>query len=158
MYKAHIRSVIDYECMAYDSAAALTEKLDRLQGQALKIYCRSVPGTARASLQVECSQPVLSLRRRRLQLDYVVKIQSGRDHSTAIFMKDCWQNIYATYQPDKEPFCTKVKKVLDAINIADVPQVPLETALWIQQQAATKSAHAYLKPIFRQIANLMTSQ
>ena len=32
-------------------------------------------------------------------------------------MKDCWQNAYATYKPDRETFYTKVKKVLDAINV-----------------------------------------
>ena len=115
--------------MAYDSAAANTkEKLDRLQGQAMRICCGSLPGTARASLQMECGQPALSLRRRRLQSDYAVKIQSDRDHPTANIMKDCWQNTYATYQPDRDTFYTKAKKVLDAINVADVPQVPLETA------------------------------
>ena len=52
VYKALIRSIIDYGSMAYDSAAANTkEKLDRLQGQALRICCGSLPGTARASLQ-----------------------------------------------------------------------------------------------------------
>ena len=49
------------------------------------------------------------------------------------------QNIYATYQPDREPFYTKVKKVLDAINVADVPQAPLEAAPWIQQPPTAKS-------------------
>ena len=63
-------------------------------------------------------------------------------------MKDCWQNTYVTYQPDREPFYTKIKKVLDAINVADIPEVPLETAAWIQQPPAAKSAHAHLKPIF----------
>ena len=72
-------------------------------------------------------------------------------------MKECWQNTYATYTPDRETFYTQVKKDLAAINIADVPQVPLATALWIQQPPTTKSAHAHLKPIFRQIADLMTS-
>ena len=106
---------------------------------------------------MECGQPALTLRRRRLQSDYAVKIQSDRDHLTANIMKDCWQNIYVRYQPDTETFYTKVKKVLDAINVADVPQVPLETAPWIQQPLTAKSAHAHLKPIFRQIADLMTS-
>ena len=43
VYKALIRSVIDYGSMAYDSVAAKTkEKLDRLQGQALRICCGSL--------------------------------------------------------------------------------------------------------------------
>ena len=91
VYKALIRSVIDYGSMTYDSSAAYTmEKLDQLQGQALRICCGSLLGTARASLQVECGQPALSLRRRRLQSDNAVKIQSDRDRPTASIMKDCW--------------------------------------------------------------------
>ena len=72
-------------------------------------------------------------------------------------MKDCQQNTYATYKPDRDTFYTKVKKVLDAINVANVPQVPLETAPWIQQPPTAKSAYAHLNLIFRQIADLMTS-
>ena len=70
---------------------------------------------------------------------------------------DCWQNACATYKPDRETIYTLVKTILDAINVADVPQVPLETAPRIQQRPATKSAHEHLKQIFRQIAYLMTS-
>ena len=44
-------------------------------------------------------------------------------------MKDCWHNTYATYEPDRETFYTKIKKILDAINVADVSEVPLETVL-----------------------------
>ena len=72
-------------------------------------------------------------------------------------MKDCWLNTNAMYQLDRELFYTKVKEVIDAINIADVSQVSLETAPWIQQPPSSKAAHAQLKPIFRQIADLMTS-
>ena len=62
VYKTLIGSIIDYGCMAYDSAAAKTkEKLEQLQEQALSICCRSLPGTARASLQVECGQPAFDV-------------------------------------------------------------------------------------------------
>ena len=60
-------------------------------------------------------------------------------------------------QDGQRTFYTKIKKVLDAINVADVSQVPLKTAPWIQQRPTTKSAQAYLKPILRQIADLLTS-
>ena len=111
----------------------------------------------RASLQVECGQPALSFRRLRLQSDYAVKIQSERDHPTTSIMKDCWKNTNAMYQLNREPFYTKVKEVLDVIKFADVSEVPLETAPWMQQPPSSKSAHAQLKPIFQQIAELMTS-
>ena len=144
--------------MAYDSAAANTKKkLDRLQGQALRICCGSLPGTFRASLHVECGQPALILRRRRLQSDYAVKIvvrprsPDGEHHEGPL--AEHLRHIPA----GRKTFYTKVKNVLDAINVADVPQVPLETTPWIQQPPTAKSAHAILKPIFRQIADLITS-
>ena len=97
IYKALVRSIINYGCIAYDSAATMTkDKLDRLKGQAMRVCCESLPGTVKASLQMQCSEPALSLRRRCPQSDYAVKIQSDRDHPTASIMKDCLQNIDAT--------------------------------------------------------------
>ena len=105
IYMALVRSVINYGCMAYDSAAAMKkEKLNRLHGEAMRICCGSLPGTVKASLQVECGQPTLSLRRRCLQADYAVRIPSDRGHPTASIMKNCLKNIYATYQPGRYPF------------------------------------------------------
>ena len=109
--------------MAYDSAIAKSkENLDRLKGQALRIYCGLLSGTALASLQMECGKLAISLRLR--QSDYTVKIRSDRS-------------------PDgkhhERPLAEHLRHVLvgQGTVLADVPQVPLETAPCIQQPAVT---------------------
>ena len=121
MYKALIRSIFDYGAIAYDSASTSTkEKRDVIQGKALRICCGAMTGCARSCLQIECGQPPLSLRRRRMQVDYALKMQSYVKHPTATVMDDCWQN-HGEYAADREPFYVKVKAVFDAVGIHDVP-------------------------------------
>ena len=46
-YKALIRSILDYEAIAYDSASTSTkEKLDVIQGKALRICYGAMTGCA----------------------------------------------------------------------------------------------------------------
>ena len=66
---------------------------------------------------------------------------------------DCWRNVYATYQPDREPFYTKVVKILESSTL---PTYQSTTGNGTVDPAATKSAHAHLKQIFRTIASLTT--
>ena len=87
----------------------------------LQIRCGSMTGCARASLQVECDQPPLALRRRCLQVDYAIKLFSARSYGR--LLADCWQN-HHIYQPDREPFYNKVRAVLDVAGINGVPARP----------------------------------
>jgi len=51
VYKALIRSVMDYACVAYDTASlSVKSKLDSVQYKALRICCGAMTGTAAASL------------------------------------------------------------------------------------------------------------
>ena len=57
VYKALIRSVIDYGCIAYDTASATTKaRLDVIQAKALRICCGAMVGTPKSAVQVECGQ------------------------------------------------------------------------------------------------------
>jgi len=81
IYKALIRSVIDYGCIAYNSASDnIKSSLDRIQAEALRLSCGAMRGTAVASLQVECGEMPLSLRRESLQLKYGAKIKNTENH------------------------------------------------------------------------------
>jgi hypothetical protein len=63
IYKALIRPVIDYGCIAYNSASDnIKSRLDRVQAEALRLSCGAMRGTAVASLQVECGELPLFLR------------------------------------------------------------------------------------------------
>ena len=77
IYRALIRSVLDYGAIAYDTAARrIKARLDVLQGKALRICCGAMVGTATCALQNECREQPLSLRRRKLQIQYSVKIKA----------------------------------------------------------------------------------
>ena len=77
VYKPLIRSLIDYGCIAYDTAfQTLKSKLESIQSKALRICCGAMVGTPTAALQVECGQPPLALRRHRMMADYALKVKS----------------------------------------------------------------------------------
>ena len=108
-------------------------------------------GYARSSLQVECGQPPLRLRRRRLQADYAVKILSNSNNQTTVIMDDCWLN-YETYPTDLEPFNFKV--VLDAADIRDIPAAsPVPPPPWF----AITNQPNHLNDTLKKIADHVTS-
>ena len=81
IYRALIRSRIDYGSIAYNTASdGVKAELDRIQSAALKICCGSMKGTAIAALQVECGEMPLKLRRENQSIKYALKIQSIKDH------------------------------------------------------------------------------
>jgi len=105
VYKAMIRSVIDYGSIAYDTASSKTKsRLDHIQSNALRICCGAFKSTPLSALQVDCGQPQLRLRRFRMMSDYAIKVQSLPDHPAAHIMEDCWQLYYGKYDADREVF------------------------------------------------------
>jgi hypothetical protein len=64
IYRALIRSVVDYGSIVLDStSASVSGKLQSIQAQALRICCGAMKGTATAAMQVECGEQPLHLRR-----------------------------------------------------------------------------------------------
>ena len=64
VYRATIRSVLDYGCEAVDLGNERIKSVyEKIQAQALAICCGSMLGTSTASLQVECGDPPHDLRR-----------------------------------------------------------------------------------------------
>ena len=66
VYRALIRSLLDFGCEAYDSAAqSIKKSLDSIQYQALRICAGALPLTSLDSLQVELGEMPLDLRRQK---------------------------------------------------------------------------------------------
>ena len=81
LYKALIRSMLEYGCEAFDSASyTIKQKLDSIQYQALKICTGAIHGTALSSLQIECGEPSLQLRRNFNNNTYGTKIELHKSH------------------------------------------------------------------------------
>ena len=155
VYKALIRSIIDYASVAYDTAAqSVKNRLDVVQNKALRICCGAMTGTPAAALQVECGQPPLALRRLRMAADYALKIRSFADHPAASTLEDNWTSYCRTYEYGREPFSIKVGRVFHGANIDHVPLTPTSPAPWIQPMPQTYPVH--LKPLQVQIKNYVT--
>lgn len=81
MYNALIRSLFDFGsitfCLEYKKAL---HKLDLLQFKCLRIISGAMKSTPTNALQVECSEPPLSLRRQYLSDRFIFKIQQYNNH------------------------------------------------------------------------------
>ena len=112
---------------------------------------------ARSCLQIECGQPPLSLRRCRMQVDYALKIQSSVNHPTATIMDDCWQN-HGEYSAAREPFRVKVKAVLNAVGIHDVPDASPPTTVLAPCVAPTNiETRKHPVSTYQRVADYITS-
>ena len=89
VYKALIRSLIDYGSIVYDkSDPAYLESLQRIQNQALRLACGVNMSTPIVAMQNECGEMPLHLRRQLLIRHYRIKVQQTIDHpSASIFEK-----------------------------------------------------------------------
>jgi ribonuclease HI len=91
IYKAMIRSVLDYGAVVLDSAS--TKRLmsiEDIQNQAMRLCCGSMRGTATAALQVECGLMPLALRRLSQQIKLAVKVDATDDHLLKSVFTEHW--------------------------------------------------------------------
>ena len=85
LYRTLIRSIIDYGCIAYDSATTSVKKqLNQIQSKALRICCGAMINTPVIALQIECGETSLELRRKELQLQYAAKLMASDTQSDEI--------------------------------------------------------------------------
>jgi len=157
VYKALIRSIIDYGSIAYDTASSKVKaKLDVVQSKALRTCCGAMTGTPTSALQVECGQPPLEFRRHRMMADYSLKLHSVPDHPTSSTLDDCWRNHYGKYQPGRKPFAVKVKQIMVEARIHHVPSLPAVAEPW--KQVMQQKPSRYLQPLKNKIKELFTDK
>jgi len=95
LYKALIRSVLDYGAIALTNACKNAQRiLDSIQARALRICCGAMQSTSIAALQVECGEPPLDIRRLRQQLNYSIKLLNSSNNPAVEIMKDSWTNYW----------------------------------------------------------------
>jgi len=118
IYKALILSVIDYGCIAYDSASdSQLLLLDRLQNKALRIACGSFKTTPIDSLQVDCGIQPLHLHRLEKQLKLAVNIKSTENHVCKAVIEDHWTLHYGNFTFNSKPLYLKTNQHLDNLSI-----------------------------------------
>ena len=94
LYVGLIRSVLDYGCVAYGSAAKThLVKLDVIQSQALRICIGAVRTSPVCAVQVENGEMPLCIRRKHLMANYWTHIK-GHDntHPVKLVLQPCWEH------------------------------------------------------------------
>ena len=130
IYRAFIRSRLDYGSIAYNSATDALKKLDVIQTSALRISCGAMKGTSNAAIQVECEEMPLDLRRLNQSLKYANKIQSNSNHPTNEILRQTIRSrktrpTRTTFLATIDPHADQISKVgnTDTSNIPPWHQV-----------------------------------
>ena len=121
LYRALIRSKLDYGCIVYGSASFTDlAKLDTIQNQALRLCLGAFRSSPKASLAVQANEPPLKYRREKLTLQYGLKLKANPkipSHKsvfpTSYRYGQC--TVHANY--NDEPFRVRLQNLLDEAKI-----------------------------------------
>ena len=135
LYRALIRSKLDYGCIVYGSARpSYIKRLDTVHNLGLRLCLGAFLTSPVQSLYVEANEPPLDMRRTRLSLQYGVKLMSNEVNPaySAVFQPD----IVATYEAKEraiKPFGLRIERHLDGVGFHThviVPYTVMKTPPW----------------------------
>ena len=115
IYKALIRSRIDYGCQIYATASKTQlHKLDLIQNLCLKICTRALKGTPISSLEVDCGVMPLDIRRLKLQSNIVLTYQNSVNNPVKECLQHSWWDDF--HKSKNKSFKTLLKSVKDILD------------------------------------------
>ena len=135
LYRALIRSKLDYGCIVYGSARpSYIKRLDTVHNQGLRLCLGAFRTSPVQSLYVEANEPPLDMRRTRLSLQYGVKLMSNEVNPaySAVFQSD----IVATYEAKEraiKPLGLRIERHLDGVGFHThviAPYTVMKTPPW----------------------------
>src|SRR6218665_262907 len=125
VYRALIRFVIDYGCIAYESAWRNKKKVfDTIQCKALTIASGALRGTSLAALQVDCGEMPLHLRRKQQMMEFVMKVESIPDHPTQTITVG---RKLKTAKDDMDPIRVKARQINNEIAAPKIQSLACAT-------------------------------
>lgn len=126
VYRAMIRSVLDYGCIAYGAAAnSVLQLLDVVQAKALRICTGAFKTTAIPALLVESGETPLSIRRTKLALNYCVKLKGSRTTLPAVsLLSECWEFVGKGGRLNRRSFLQCVSRPFGELGLGGVEVVP----------------------------------
>ena len=135
LYRALIRSKLDYGCIVYGSARpSYIKRLDTVHNQGLRLCLGAFRTSPVQSLYVDANEPPLDMRRTRLSLQYGVKLMSNEVNPaySAVFQSD----IVATYEAKEraiKPLGERIERHLDRVGFHThviAPYTVMKTPPW----------------------------
>ena len=123
VYRTLIRPILDYGSIAYDSAARThKDHLQVIQNKTLRLCCGAFKSTAASALQVDCGEPPLALRRKKLQLEYATKIKLQKNHPNENLLQDHWTKHYGSFKSGEELWTVRLADTIEKINVKQSEQ------------------------------------
>jgi hypothetical protein len=126
IYRALIRSILDYGDVAYSSASKSSlDKLSIIQNEALRLCCGVPKGTAALALQNECGELPLHLRRLQNSLKFGTKILGNKCHPAKTIMENHWTNVYKTSDTKEHSIYTRTSEFFSLLDASFIsPSFP----------------------------------
>ena len=132
IYKAKIRSHLDYGCLAFgDMAKSNRKKLETVQSKALRVCLGAFTSTPVSALLVEIGEMPLSLRWELLRMKYWARsLSSGDNHPGKSLFENCWEYLKLDNNSASLPLglaCIKLAKEmkLDSLPVSPQNKVPI---------------------------------
>ena len=123
LYRSLIRSKLDYACQVYGSARkSYIEMLDPIQNQGLRLALGAYRTSPVKSLEAEAHELPLYLRRKKLSLQYAIKISSTPENPAHNCIFDIPDDIVKTTSKKEKsikPFGLRIAKDLEEIKFSN---------------------------------------
>jgi len=126
IYRAMIRSRLDYACVCYGTAAdSHLKRLEVIQAKALKLCCGALHTTPVPALLVEMGEMPLSIRREKLAMQYIVKLGAHKgEHPTKTVLINAWE--WGSGKRIKKSLMYNIRKKMEELGLREegvAPQV-----------------------------------
>ena len=128
LYRALVRSKIDYACFIYDNTyESIKRSLDTVHHAAIRIATGAFRTTPIPSLLAEAHEPPLAMRRQLLGMRYAAKLRQFPSHPTysAIYSRAV-RSVFETGAGNRvgrsEPFCVRIPKLIasSGVNLREI--------------------------------------
>ena len=125
LYRALIRSKIDYGCQIYATASDhILARINSVHNQAIRLCTGAFRSSPVISLNAESGELPLNYRRMQLGLQHYIRIQRLTD--TPCYdkiMSDTYEDRYALIR-DKAPLGYRMRSIMEELNIENVNVLP----------------------------------
>ena len=135
LYRSLVRSKLDYGCIVYGSARqSYLRKLDSIHNQGLRLALAAFRTSPVNSLYAEANEPSLNLRRKKLSLQYYLKLKSNPDNPTnQVVFEPLYKDEFIKKEKVIPPFSLRCEADINCIDVdlEDVAKHKIsEVPLW----------------------------
>ena len=152
LYRSLVRSKLDYGYIVYGSARqSYLRKLDSIHNQGLRLALGAFRTSPINSLYGKTNEPSLNLRRKKLSLQYYLKLKSNRDNPThkAVF-EPLYKDEFLKREKGIPPFSLRCEADINCLDcdledeanhkISEVPIWTFKSTTFLYNLASDKKA------------------